>query len=74
MTTALIGGAMAAKRKARTNTTRIDAEIIRKANVVAAFREISTPDYLATILAPIVERDYKDEIAKRAKGSEQEGR
>jgi hypothetical protein len=64
--TTLLREPMAA-RKNKTASARIDAEILRRANIVAAFRDISVPDYLNALLGPLIDRDYQDEIQKESK-------
>jgi hypothetical protein len=36
----------------------LDLELARKARIVAAFKDVSVPDYINNVLIPIVERDY----------------
>jgi hypothetical protein len=51
-------------------TVKIDAEIARRAKVVAAHRNISAAEYLSKILDPVVTRDYSriaDEISRETK-------
>lgn len=59
-----------ARIRPKTVTTRLDEELVRKANIIAAFRNISAPEYLRSVLEPIVDRDLKEELAKQAKLSE----
>lgn len=45
---------------------KIDAEVVRQAKVVAAFRGISLAEYLSETLRPTVARDYLAESRKAA--------
>lgn len=65
----LMPGCTSKSRKAQTATARFDETIIRMANIVSAIRDMSTPDYLTSILKPIVERDYQAELKKETKKS-----
>lgn len=40
-------------------TTKIDATLLRRANVVSALRGVKLYDYLMSILRPVIEADYK---------------
>ena len=65
----LMPGCATKGRKAQTATARLSEEVIRMANIVSAIRKISTPDYLTSILKPVVERDYQTELKKETKKS-----
>lgn len=67
MATTLTERPMAAKKQSRTATARLDAEIIRKANIIAAFRGVSTPDYLTSLVGPLVDRDFEQEVERASK-------
>ncbi len=45
-------------------SVKLDAQIARKAKLVATNRGINLAAYLSEVLRPIVERDLKDEMAK----------
>ncbi len=53
-------------KESSTTTTRVDKELIRKANVVAGSRRVSLFSYIADILRPQVESDYKKFIRGEA--------
>jgi ATP-dependent Clp protease adapter protein ClpS len=55
-------------RKKRTDATvKIDVEVLRKAKVVAAIRDVTLAEYLTEVLRPIVEKDHARAIADEAK-------
>jgi hypothetical protein len=41
-------------------SVKIDAEIVRKVKIVAAYRDLSIAEYLSETLRPIVERELRD--------------
>lgn len=45
--------------KTNTDSIRIDKDIAKKARIVAASRNKSLPDYLNSVLAPIINADIK---------------
>ena len=49
-------------------TTKLDAEVLRKARTVALYRDKELFDYLDAIVRPVVERDYHKMIEEEAKG------
>jgi hypothetical protein len=49
---------------------KIDAEVVRQAKVVAAFRGISLAEYLSETSRPAVQRDYREESRKAAGDNE----
>src|SRR4051812_2532370 len=46
-------------------TVKIDAEVVRLARIVAAYRASTVADYLSEALLPIVQRDLEGEQSKR---------
>jgi hypothetical protein len=46
---------------------KLDAEVVRVARIVAAYRNIPMAEYLSEILRPIVNRDLDDEAKKQGK-------
>lgn len=55
---------------ARRNDTavKVDAEIARKAKIVAAYRDVSLAEYLSKALKDIVDADLKEEQDKERGG------
>ena len=49
---------------------KVDANVIRDAKVVAAFREVSLAEYLSELLRPLVSRDLEGEMSKRSRQKE----
>lgn len=47
-------------------TVKLDAELVKNARVIAAFRELSLAEYLSEALRPIVQRDFRKEILERS--------
>lgn len=39
---------------------KVDAEIVRKAKIVAAFKDVSLAEYLSEALRPIVDRELRE--------------
>lgn len=54
-------------------TVKLDADVVRIAKIVAAYREVSVAAYLSDVLLPIVQRDLEKEqrraTAKLSRGS-----
>lgn len=50
-------------------SVKIDAEIVRKVKIVAAYRDLSIAEYLSETLRPIVERELR-EFSRRSLGAE----
>jgi hypothetical protein len=50
-------------------TTKVEAGLLRKANIVAIHRGLDLYDYLDGVLRPAVERDYARMIADEAAGT-----
>ncbi len=48
-----------AREKRNDTSVKIDAEIIRKARTISAFRDISMAEYLSTILRPIIDKEFE---------------
>lgn len=66
---------MASERKQPdTDNARISKAIMRKVRIVAARRNMSTPEYLNSLLAGPVDTDYAAEVAAMAKESAAERR
>lgn len=56
----MTGATATMPRKKRNDTaTKIDAEIIRKAKTIAAYKEISVAEYLSNFLKPIIDREFE---------------
>ena len=55
-----------ARTKRVDTAVKVDLETVRKAKIVAAFRDITLAEYLSEVLAPIVERDLSEAVAKQA--------
>jgi reverse gyrase len=45
-------------------SVKLDAQVARKAKLVATNRGITLAEYLTSIVAPIVARDLKEEMSK----------
>jgi hypothetical protein len=45
-------------------TVKLDAQVAKKAKMVAAAREITVAEYVSEILRPIVQRDLEAESAR----------
>jgi hypothetical protein len=74
MTVATLGKPMARKRggtPGKKVTVKVPEDLHRKMGVLAAHRGIDLYDYLASIIRPVVERDYARMI--REATEEQEG-
>lgn len=59
---------MAAKKR-NDRAVKVEAEIIRKAQTICAYRVITLAEYLSEILRPVVERDFEQfsqELASQA--------
>jgi hypothetical protein len=41
-------------------TAKLDADLVRKAKIVAAYRDVSLAEYLSEALRPIVESDHRE--------------
>jgi hypothetical protein len=52
------------------STTKVNRDILRKANMVAQHRGIDLYDYVESLLAPAVERDYHRMIKSEADEAE----
>lgn len=48
---------------------KIDAEIVKDAKIVAAFRGIALAEYLSEALRAIVKRDLENEMARHQRGA-----
>lgn len=63
MTTKLVGE----KAMARNDlAVKMDSGVVRKAKIVALDRNITLAQYLSEKVAPLVERDYQETVAKMA--------
>lgn len=47
---------------------KIDADIVRKAKIVAAYKEVSLAQYLSEVLGPTVDRDLKEHSRRELEG------
>jgi hypothetical protein len=45
-------------------TVKLDAEVVRLAKIVAAYRDTSVAEYLSEVLMPVVQRDLEQEQAR----------
>jgi hypothetical protein len=61
------GGGESPGGKPTLTTTKVDADLLRKARMVAIHRNIDLFDYVAAILRPVVERDYDKMIEAESK-------
>jgi hypothetical protein len=66
---------MARKRKEgerppgqKKTTTKVDAELLRKARMVALFREVDLFDYIDGMIRGPIERDYEQMFREGKKG------
>jgi hypothetical protein len=50
-------------------TVKIDAEVMRKAKIVASFKDMSLAEYISEALRPIVENELQD-FARRTVNSQ----
>jgi hypothetical protein len=48
---------------------KMDAEVLRKAKIVASFKDITLAEYLSELVRPLVERDLQEQ-SRRALGEE----
>lgn len=55
--------------KRNDTAVKIDAEVVRVAKIVAAYRSQSLAEYLTTRFAPLVNADLAEEQSKAAKES-----
>jgi hypothetical protein len=60
--------------KDRGESVRLDSDLLRKARIVAAIRNVSLTAYLFELLDPQVSRDHIAAIASEAKGGKAPGR
>lgn len=51
--------------KRNDTAAKVDAQIVRDAKIVAAYRDITLAEYLSELLRPLVARDLKHEQQKR---------
>jgi hypothetical protein len=51
----------------KVTTTKIKSDLLRKARMVAAHRNIEIAQYVDSILRPAIERDYDEMISSEAK-------
>lgn len=66
--TAIMKRPMATKRNDK--VVKIDAEVIRLAGIVAAYRDMHMNEYLSDLLLPIVKADLAKEQAKHGTGDQ----
>jgi len=56
-----------ARKAVRTDVqVKIDAEVVKTAKIIAAYRGVTMAEYLSGLLAPMVMRDLAEEQAKGA--------
>lgn len=55
------------KRRPVSTTTRIDVELVRKAKIVAIWRDMELFEYLDAILRPVVQGDYEHRLREEAR-------
>ena len=53
-----------AKTKRNDRPAKIDAEVLRMATIVAAYRDQSIAEYLSELLRPLVTRDLREHQAQ----------
>ncbi len=53
-------GGTVGKRKRVDVTVKIDAELVRIAKVISAFRSITVAEYLSERLRPLIDADYME--------------
>ena len=65
-----LGCTRMAKRKIQTASCRIEAELLQRANIVCAHRNIHVSEYISNLIRIVVNADYNYEIqnAKEAPG------
>ena len=54
--------------KRNDETVRVDADILRKARIVAAIKGLSLAEYLSEVLRPAVDREHAELVTEEAKG------
>jgi hypothetical protein len=47
---------------------KIDAEVVRQAKIVAAYKDVSLAEYMSEAIRPIVERDLREHSRKALEG------
>lgn len=52
------------RKQKQTRQVRLDVEVVRMATTVANLRDISLPDYLLSVLSPVVADDFARAIAE----------
>lgn len=62
------GGQGRAEDKPGKTTTKVAADLLRKAKMIATFRDQDLYDYLDGVLRAVVERDYEQMIRGEAGG------
>lgn len=48
-----------AEKKRNDRAVKVEAEIVRKAQTICSFREITLAEYLSNILRPVVDREFE---------------
>ncbi len=57
-----------AKKSARNDVqVKLDAEVVKSARIVSAYRDLTMAEYLSGLLAPLVAKDLAQEQAKGIK-------
>lgn len=54
--------------KGKYTTVKLETELVRKARVIVAIRDVLLVDFLSDALRPIVERDYERAVRDAAAG------
>lgn len=54
------------KKPVTTESVRLRSDVLKHARTVAALRQVDLSEYLSSLLAPLVQRDYKAERRKIA--------
>lgn len=57
-------GGTVGKRKRNDTAVKVDAELVRIAKVIAAYRDIPLAEYLSERLRPLIEADHAVEMEK----------
>jgi len=61
---ALLDRSTMAEPARKTVTVRLDAELARKAGIIASCRQSSVPEYLKEVLDPIIEKHFKEAVLR----------
>jgi hypothetical protein len=61
---------MTDKKQSKYTTVKILTDIVRKARVTVAIRDVQLSDYLSELLAPIVDKDHAKALRDAGKASQ----